>query len=85
MDRGKEPPQLTGVRYICTTHASASLSGLTMTNLSRANLCRAVVEGTTFGLQLDPASETLPVTDNVQACQQAYERYRQHVATQFEE
>lgn len=165
MDRGKEPPQLTGVRYKWTTHASASLSGLTMINLTRTNLCRAVVEGTTFVLRygldllrhnglksrsicligggsksavwrqiiadtmntpvicteqseaaalgaaiqaawcvsrangredsladgcercvkLDPASETLPVTDNVQACQQAYDRYRQHVATQFEE
>ena len=30
---------------------TGSLQGLTMTNLTRANLCRAVVEGTTFGLR----------------------------------
>jgi xylulokinase len=154
-------PFFNGERVPALPHASASLSGLTMTNLTRANLCRAVVEGTTFGLRygldllrrnglqsrsirligggsksavwrqivadtmntpvicteqseaaalgaaiqaawcvsranghedslaqlcercvkLDPASETLPVADNVQACQQAYERYQQHVAT----
>lgn len=158
-------PFFNGERVPALPHASASLSGLTMTNLTRANLCRAVVEGTTFGLRygldllrhnglqsrsicligggsksavwrqiiadtmntpvicteqseaaalgaaiqaawcvsranghedsladlcercvkLDPASETRPVADNVQACQQAYEHYRQHVATQFEE
>jgi len=154
-------PFFNGERVPALPHASGSLSGLTMSNLTRANLCRAVVEGTTFGLRygldllrhnglqsrsirligggsksavwrqivadtmntpvicteqseaaalgaaiqaawsvsratgnelsladlcercvkLDPASETLPVADNVQACQQAYERYQQHVAT----
>ncbi|POF43662.1 xylulokinase [Pseudomonas laurylsulfativorans] len=154
-------PFFNGERVPALPHASGSLTGLTMTNLTRANLCRAVVEGTTFGLRygldllrhnglqsrsirligggskstvwrqivadtmntpvicteqseaaalgaaiqaawcvswanghedslahlcercvkLDPASETLPVADNVQACQQAYERYQQHVAT----
>jgi xylulokinase len=158
-------PFFNGERVPALPHASASLSGLTMSNLTRANLCRAVVEGTTFGLRygldllrhnglqsrsirligggsksavwrqivadtmntpvicteqseaaalgaaiqvawcvsrangredslaqwcercvkLDPASETLPVADNVQACQQAYERYRQQVATLIEE
>jgi len=158
-------PFFNGERVPALPHASASLSGLTMTNLTRATLCRAVVEGTTFGLRygldllrhnglqsrsirligggsksavwrqivadtmntpvicteqseaaalgaaiqaawcvsrangredslaqlcercvkLDPASETLPVADNVQACQQAYERYRQQVATLIKE
>jgi len=154
-------PFFNGERVPALPHASGSLSGLTMSNLTRPNLCRAVVEGTTFGLRygldllrhnglqsrsirligggsksavwrqivadtmntpvicteqseaaalgaaiqaawcvsrasgnelsladlcercvkLDPASETLPVADNVRASQQAYERYRQHVAT----
>ncbi|MGF6202056.1 xylulokinase [Pseudomonas laurylsulfatiphila] len=154
-------PFFNGERVPALPHANGSLSGLTMSNLTRANLCRAVVEGTTFGLRygldllrhnglqsrsirligggsksavwrqivadtmntpvictehseaaalgaaiqaawcvslasgnelsladlcercvkFDPASETLPVADNVQASQQAYERYRQHVAT----
>jgi xylulokinase len=154
-------PFFNGERVPALPHASGSLSGLTMSNLTRANLCRAVVEGTTFGLRygldllrhnglqsrsirligggsksavwrqivadtmntpvicteqseaaalgaaiqaawcvsrasgnelsladlcercvkLDPAGETLPVADNVQASQQAYERYRQQVAT----
>jgi len=154
-------PFFNGERVPALPHASGSLSGLTMSNLTRANLCRAVVEGTTFGLRygldllrhnglqsrsirligggsksavwrqivadtmntpvicteqseaaalgaaiqaawcvsratgnelsladlcercvkLDPASETLPVADNVRASQQAYERYQQHVAT----
>ena len=154
-------PFFNGERVPALPHASGSLSGLTMSNLTRANLCRAVIEGTTFGLRygldllrhnglqsrsirligggsksavwrqivadtmntpvicteqseaaalgaaiqaawcvclangnelsladlcercvkLDPSSETLPVADNVQASQQAYERYRQHVAT----
>ncbi|MVW84517.1 xylulokinase [Pseudomonas sp. PB101] len=158
-------PFFNGERVPALPHASGSLSGLTMTNLTRANLCRAVVEGTTFGLRygldllrhnglqsrsicligggsksavwrqivadtmntpvicteqaeaaalgaaiqaawcvssanghadslatlcercvkLDPASETLPDADNVQACQQAYERYQQHLASLFEE
>ncbi|WP_460141483.1 xylulokinase [Pseudomonas sp. S2_E01] len=154
-------PFLNGERVPALPHATGSLQGLTMTNLTRANLCRAVVEGTTFGLRygldllrdnglqshsirligggskspvwrqivadimntpvigtvhgeaaalgaaiqaawctsrangredslaqlcercvtLDPASETLPIAANVAASQQAYERYRQHVAT----
>ena len=158
-------PFFNGERVPALPHASGSLSGLTMSNLTRANLCRAVVEGTTFGLRygldllrhnglqsrsirligggsksavwrqivadtmntpvicteqseaaalgaaiqaawcvsrengnelsladlcercvkLDPASETLPVADNVHACQQAYERYRQQVATLIKE
>ena len=158
-------PFFNGERVPALPHASASLSGLTMTNLTRANLCRAVVEGTTFGLRygldllrrnglqsrsirligggsksavwrqivadtmntpvicteqseaaalgaaiqaawcvsrasghedslaqlcercvkLDPASETQPVADNVQACQQAYERYQQQVVTLIKE
>ncbi|MFY0727473.1 xylulokinase [Pseudomonas sp. NFX15] len=153
-------PFFNGERVPALPHASGSLSGLTLTNLTRSNLCRAVVEGTTFGLRygldllrhnglqsrsirligggsksavwrqivadimntpvicteqseaaalgaaiqaawcvaraegrevsladlcqrcvkLDPASETLPVAEQVQACQQAYERYQQHVA-----
>ncbi|MDR9753387.1 xylulokinase [Pseudomonas sp. SZMC_28357] len=154
-------PFLNGERVPALPHATGSLHGLTMTNLTRANLCRAVVEGTTFGLRygldllrqnglqsrsirltgggskspvwrqivadimntpvvcteqseaaalgaaiqaawcrswsngdenslqdlcercvtLDLASETLPVAGNVAACQQAYERYQQWVAT----
>jgi xylulokinase len=151
-------PFLNGERVPALPHATGSLLGLTATNLTRANLCRAVVEGTTFGLRygldllranglearsirligggskspvwrqivadimdttvicteqseaaalgaaiqaawchsgspqslaelcercvkLDPASETRPVAEHVAAAQQAYERYRQHVAT----
>ncbi|MHC8320216.1 xylulokinase [Pseudomonas sp. GB2N2] len=154
-------PFLNGERVPALPHATGSLLGLSMTNLTQANLCRAVVEGTTFGLRygldllrqnglqslricligggskspvwrqivadimntpvicteqgeaaalgaaiqaawckswangqedsladlcercvkLDLASETLPIAENVAACQQAYERYRQHVAT----
>ncbi|VVO41455.1 xylulokinase [Pseudomonas fluorescens] len=44
-------PFLNGERVPALPHASASLLGLTMTNLTPANLCRAVVEGTTFGLR----------------------------------
>ena len=44
-------PFLNGERVPALPHASGSLHGLTMTNLTRANLCRAVVEGTTFGLR----------------------------------
>ncbi|VVP92735.1 Xylulose kinase [Pseudomonas fluorescens] len=152
-------PFLNGERVPALPHATGSLLGLTMTNLTQANLCRAVVEGTTFGLRygldllrrnglqsrsirligggskspvwrqmvadimntpvictghseaaalgaaiqaawcmswangdehsladlcercvkLDPASETLPIADNVAACELAYERYQQHV------
>lgn len=154
-------PFLNGERVPALPHATGSVLGLNMTNLTQANLCRAVVEGTTFGLRygldllrhnglqsrsicligggsnsqvwrqivadtmntpvicteqseaaalgaaiqaawctswanghedsledlcercvkLDLASETLPIADNVAASQQAYERYRQHVAT----
>jgi xylulokinase len=154
-------PFLNGERVPALPHATASVLGLNMSNLTRANLCRAVVEGTTFGLRygldllranglqslricltgggskspvwrqivadimntpvicteqseaaalgaaiqaawckssanghedsladlcarcvkLDPASETLPVAENVAASQQAYERYQRHVAT----
>ncbi|MHC8305698.1 xylulokinase [Pseudomonas sp. PB3P13] len=154
-------PFLNGERVPALPHASGSLHGLTMTNLTQANLCRAVVEGTTFGLRYgldllrhnglqsrsicltgggsksavwrqivadimntpvicteqseaaalgaaiqaawcvsrengheeslaqlcercvkrDPTSETWPIAENVAAAQQAYERYRQHVAT----
>ncbi|MFC6296522.1 xylulokinase [Pseudomonas sp. CCM 7893] len=53
-------PFLNGERVPALPHATGSLLGLTMTNLTRANLCRAVVEGTTFGLRygLDLLRET---------------------------
>lgn len=44
-------PFLNGERVPALPHATGSVLGLTMTNLTRANLCRAVVEGTTFGLR----------------------------------
>ncbi|AIG01354.1 xylulokinase [Pseudomonas fluorescens] len=44
-------PFLNGERVPALPHATGSLHGLTMTNLTRGNLCRAVVEGTTFGLR----------------------------------
>ena len=44
-------PFLNGERVPALPHATGSVSGLTMSNLTRANLCRAVVEGTTFGLR----------------------------------
>lgn len=44
-------PFLNGERVPALPYATGSLHGLTMTNLTRANLCRAVVEGTTFGLR----------------------------------
>ncbi|MCU1747898.1 xylulokinase [Pseudomonas sp. 6D_7.1_Bac1] len=153
-------PFLNGERVPALPHATGSLLGLNMTNLTQANLCRAVVEGTTFGLRygldllrnnglqsrsirltgggskspvwrqmvadimntevictehseaaalgaaiqaawcesgagtqqsllalcercvsLDSSSETQPVAANAAAYQQAYERYRQQVAT----
>ena len=154
-------PFLNGERVPPLPHATGSLHGLTIDNLTQANLCRAAVEGTTFGLRygldllrqnglqsrsicligggsksavwrqivadimntpvicteqseaaalgaaiqaawckswsnghedtladlcqrcvkLDLNSETLPVAANVAAFQQAYERYRLHVAT----
>jgi len=44
-------PFLNGERVPALPHATGSLTGLTMTNLTQANLCRAAVEGTTFGLR----------------------------------
>ncbi|AVO59110.1 xylulokinase [Pseudomonas chlororaphis] len=44
-------PFLNGERVPALPLASGSLLGLTASNLTRANLCRAVVEGTTFGLR----------------------------------
>jgi D-xylulose kinase len=44
-------PFLNGERVPPLPHASASLFGMTSDNLTRANLCRAVVEGTSFGLR----------------------------------
>ncbi len=44
-------PFLNGERVPGLPQASASLHGLTADNLSRANLCRAVLEGVTFGLR----------------------------------
>ena len=44
-------PFLNGERVPALPHATGSVLGLTMGNLTRANLCRAVVEGTTFGLR----------------------------------
>lgn len=44
-------PFLNGERVPALPLASGSLHGLTSDNLTRANLCRAVVEGTTFGLR----------------------------------
>ncbi|WP_268796641.1 xylulokinase [Pseudomonas huanghezhanensis] len=44
-------PFLNGERVPTLPHATGSIHGLDSTNLSQANLCRAVVEGTTFGLR----------------------------------
>ncbi|NVZ63449.1 xylulokinase [Pseudomonas gingeri] len=44
-------PFLNGERVPALPQATGSLLGLTLTNLTQANLCRAVVEGTTFGLR----------------------------------
>ncbi|MEN0105865.1 MAG: xylulokinase [Pseudomonas sp.] len=44
-------PFLNGERVPALPSASASLFGLTTDNLSRANLCRAVLEGVCFGLR----------------------------------
>ncbi|MFW9081553.1 xylulokinase [Pseudomonas sp. P2757] len=44
-------PFLNGERVPALPHATGSLHGLTSSNLTQANLCRAVVEGTTFGLR----------------------------------
>jgi xylulokinase len=44
-------PFLNGERVPALPHASGSFLGLNNTNLNQANLCRAAVEGTTFGLR----------------------------------
>ncbi|MEJ5060783.1 MULTISPECIES: xylulokinase [unclassified Pseudomonas] len=44
-------PFFNGERVPALPHATGSVLGLTMSNLTQANLCRAVVEGTTFGLR----------------------------------
>ncbi|WP_191488421.1 xylulokinase [Pseudomonas sp. FEN] len=44
-------PFLNGERVPALPQTTGSLSGLTLTNLTQANLCRAAVEGTTFGLR----------------------------------
>lgn len=44
-------PFLNGERVPALPHATGSILGLDATNLTQANLCRAVVEGTTFGLR----------------------------------
>jgi xylulokinase len=44
-------PFLNGERVPALPHATGSLHGLTLDNLTQANLCRAAVEGTTFGLR----------------------------------
>lgn len=44
-------PFFEGERVPALPNASASLHGMTSTNLTRANLCRAVLEGTCFNLR----------------------------------
>jgi xylulokinase len=44
-------PFLNGERVPALPHATGSILGLDATNLTQANLCRAAVEGTTFGLR----------------------------------
>lgn len=44
-------PFLNGERVPALPDATGSLLGLTQTNLTQANLCRAALEGTTFGLR----------------------------------
>ena len=44
-------PFLNGERVPALPHATGSILGLDATNLTQPNLCRAVVEGTTFGLR----------------------------------
>ena len=44
-------PFLNGERVPALPQATGTLLGLTATNLTQANLCRAAVEGTTFGLR----------------------------------
>ena len=44
-------PFLNGERVPALPHATGSLQGLTLTNMTPANLCRAALEGTTYGLR----------------------------------
>ena len=44
-------PFFNGERVPALPHATGSIHGLTTTNLTQANLCRAAVESTTFGLR----------------------------------
>ncbi len=44
-------PFLNGERVPALPHATGSILGLNSTNLNQANVCRAAVEGTTFGLR----------------------------------
>ncbi|VUD56317.1 Xylulose kinase [Thalassocella blandensis] len=44
-------PFLSGERVPALPQAQGQLSGLTMQNVNAANVCRAVMEGTTFGLR----------------------------------
>lgn len=44
-------PFFNGERVPALPHATGSLHGLTLNNLTQANLCRAAVEGATFGLR----------------------------------
>lgn len=60
-------PFLNGERVPALPHATGSILGLDSTNLSQANLCRAVVEGTTFGLRygLDLLRDSGIKSDNI--------------------
>ena len=44
-------PFLNGERVPALPNATGSFQGLTLTNLNQANLCRAAIEGTTYGLR----------------------------------
>lgn len=44
-------PFLNGERVPALPYATGSVQGLTLTNMTQANLCRAAIEGTTFGLR----------------------------------
>lgn len=44
-------PFLNGERVPALPHATGCVQGLTLTNMTQANLCRAAIEGTTFGLR----------------------------------
>lgn len=60
-------PFFNGERVPPLPEASASLLGMTSANMTRANLCRAVLEGTTFGLRrgLDLLRENGIRSDNI--------------------